>query len=80
VTAPDAHEALDVVAVSKRFQMQWHDRKGGRWVPMENGAAPAVWRPRQTAVEAAAKRLTCTRPRLERRPGRGLAEFTGGSS
>lgn len=60
MTAADAQEALDVVTVSQRFQMQWHDRKGGHWVLMEDGAAPAVWRPRPTAVDAAAKCLTWT--------------------
>lgn len=42
------------------FQMQTWSSKGLRWEPMEEGAAPAVWRPRATAAEAIAKCLAWT--------------------
>src|SRR5262245_43407222 len=60
MTASGEQGALDFLAVPQLYQMQRHDRRDDRWVPMEHGAAPAVWRPRPTAVDAAAKCLAWT--------------------
>lgn len=50
-------------AASGPFQMQsWSPEPDGRraWKPMEEGPAANVWRPRPTALEAAAKCLAWT--------------------
>lgn len=52
--------ALDIGATAKRFQMQSFRSSTGEWIPMEHGAASHVWRPRATAVDAAAKCLAWT--------------------
>lgn len=53
-------QALDIEATAKRFQMQSFRSSTGEWTPMDNGAASHVWRPRATAVDAAAKCLAWT--------------------
>jgi hypothetical protein len=52
--------ALDIAATAKRFQMQSFRSSTGEWIPMENGTGGHVWRPRATAVDAAAKCLAWT--------------------
>jgi hypothetical protein len=51
--------SLGVATDTRRFQMQSH-RKSGVWEAMEDGAAPHVWRPRPTAVDAVSKCLSWT--------------------
>lgn len=52
--------ALDLRVTANRFQMQSFRSSTGEWTPMESGAAADVWRPRATAVDAAAKCLAWT--------------------
>lgn len=53
-------QALDIAVTAKRFQMQCFRSSTGEWIPMENGTGGHVWRPRATAVDAAAKCLAWT--------------------
>ena len=53
-------QALEIEATANRFQMQSFRSSTGEWIPMDNGAASHVWRPRATAVDAAAKCLAWT--------------------
>lgn len=55
-----AQQALGVEVTARQFQMQSFASSTGEWIPMENGAASHVWRPRATAVDAVAKCLAWT--------------------
>lgn len=55
-----SQQELDIGVTAKRFQMQSFRSCTGEWIPIDTGAAGHMWRPRATAVDAAAKCLTWT--------------------
>lgn len=53
-------QTLDIGVAVKQFQMQSFRSSTGEWIAMDNGTGGHVWRPRATAVDAAAKCLAWT--------------------